>query len=182
MPLSSSKRRTLRLFGFDPTRTGRRRRKGPAAVRHRTSLQALERRLLLAGDLGDIAFMRSLPSASDAEFGAPTVNQEGKAICLAFHTGNLFFSTDSGDGDGEGGPESSASVDLTAAIAQQAGPLAPGAAFTSEITFENASNEAAAGATLAVTFDNRLENITWTREVIRAQPAVIDVSTLTPAT
>ncbi|MEM6468828.1 MAG: hypothetical protein AAF802_04615 [Planctomycetota bacterium] len=149
-------------------------------------LQSLEQRLLLAADFEDLAFLRSLPSAAEAEFGAVVLNESGKEVCQAFHGRGLTsesdsfttFSSDSSDGEGEG-PESSASVDLTSVIIQQPGPLAPGFAFSSEVTFENVGSETAAGATLAATFDSRLTNVMYERDVIRAQPAVIDVTSLT---
>ncbi|MEO1619264.1 MAG: hypothetical protein AAFV88_25690, partial [Planctomycetota bacterium] len=76
MPLLPLKRRSLRKFGrtFRPARNT-----DPKRTQRWTLLQQLESREMLAGDLNfaEHAFIRSLPSATEAEFGALQTNSEG---------------------------------------------------------------------------------------------------------
>lgn len=154
MPLRYlSKRRSLQR---PPARRNRRR---------RVFAELLESRRLLAADT---SFLDTLPTAEEALFGQVTINEQGREICPAF---TLLTASTTAEGES---PVQAGAVDVTAAIVQPAGPLAPGAAFTSEISFENLGPNTADGTTLAVTFDAGLTNITWQREIIRAQPAVVD--------
>ncbi|WP_197455849.1 beta strand repeat-containing protein [Stieleria neptunia] len=135
-------------------------------------VEQLESRQLLAGDT---AFADALPTAEQAQFGNTVLTQEGREVCLAFKSTGLA--------EGELAPpplEADGDVDLSVLILNQpTGPLAPGAAFSSEITFENSVGFGdATASTLAVTFDAGLTGIQWEREVIRAQPAVIAAADL----
>ncbi len=135
-------------------------------------VEQLESRQLLAGDAG---FIDALPTAEEAQFGSPVLTDQGRQACLAFKSSGLA--------EGELAPPPPAApgdVDLSAVITNQpAGPLAPGAAFTSEITFENSAGSGDATATnLTVGFDAGLTGVTWQREIVRAQPAVIAATDL----
>ena len=143
--------------------------------RRRVLVELLESRQLLAGDVGTVD---ALPTAEEAQFGALVLTPEGREVCLAFTT------TSAAEGEGVAPPPAAppaapGPVDLTAAISNQpAGPLAPGAAFTSEITFVNTGPNDATATNLLVEFDANLTGISWEREIIRVQPATVATATL----
>lgn len=139
--------------------------------RRRNLIESLELRQLLAGDTG---FPQTLPTADEVSFGQVVINEQGREICPAFQS-NSIAAGDGGEGEQ---PLEAGSVDVTAAIVQPAGPLAPGAPFTSEITFENLGPNTADETNLTVAFDANLAGVTWQRQVVPSQPAVVNVSTL----
>lgn len=138
--------------------------------RRRVLVEQLESRQLLAADVG---FVNSLPTAVEAQFGDVVLNDEGREVCLAFMAVGTAEGEDPIESLDDPGP-----VDLSAMIVQPAGPLAPGAAFTSEITFENAGPNDAIETVLGVTFDANLTGVTWEREIIRPQSATVAVADL----
>ena len=176
MPLRKFSMRRTDLLSRRTDQLMRRHGRKSSTVRkkgRRTLLEQLESRQLLAADA---SFVDSLPSAIEANFGDSVISDQGREVCLAFRS-------ESSQLEGEqivGGAlaEAPGPVDLSAAIVQPAGPLAPGAAFTSEITFTNTGPGDATATTLEVTFDANLTGVTWEREIIRAQPAVVPTSDL----
>ncbi|MCA9137551.1 MAG: FG-GAP repeat protein [Planctomycetales bacterium] len=143
--------------------------------RRRVLVEQLESRQLLASDglTTDLGFVDSLPTAEEAQFGNVVLTDQGREVCLAFMATGLAEGEDPVESLNDPGP-----VDLSAVIVQPTGPLAQGAAFTSEITFENAGPNDAIATDLGVTFDAKLAGITWEREIIRAQPATVAVADL----
>ena len=155
-----------------------------ANQRRRRLAERLESRNLLAGDFlsGGGGFADSLPTADQVSVGETVVNDQGREICLAFRSmgSGEGEGVDSGSDDGSSTMSSSSTgIDIAASIANQpAGPLAPGAAFMTEVTFENLGDEFAPGTQLEVDFDANLEGISWQRVVTQPQAAVIEGTAL----
>jgi hypothetical protein len=125
-----------------------------------------------------MGFLDSLPTAEEAQFGSTVLTADGRKVCLAFAVSGAA----QGEGFDPGPPQAPGNADLSSSISDQpTGPLAPGAAFAATITFQNAATPgtgSAPGTNLTVTFDAGLTGITWEREVIRVQPAVVSASSL----